>query len=384
MNNRERAMAILHYQEYDRMPVVHFGFWRDTLEKWAREGHLTWEEAQSWADGNPTDALIGERLGFDFNWYNTFQPETRLRPPIESRVLEVLPDGTRKVLDGEGAIILQKDDASGIPTQIDHTLKDRKSWKETFLPRLQYVEERVTEALVNTGHEMVPFKDGGLEYLQRGEWDIPYGLHCGSLYGVIRNWLGLVGSAYLLVDDEPLFDEIINTVGELCYRCTKTVLESGAKFDFAHFWEDISFKSGPLINPQVFRAKVGPHYKRITDLVHSYGIDIISLDSDGKIDELIPVWFDNGVNTMFPIEVGTWGANIAPWRAQYGRELRGVGGVDKKVFAYGRAAIDAEIERLKPLVDLGGYIPCPDHRLAPDAEWENVQYYCDRMRATFG
>jgi len=82
--------------------------------------------------------------------------------------------------------------------------------------------------------------------------------------------------------------------------------------------------------------------------------------------------------------VGTWGASIAPWRAKYGPELRGVGGMDKRVFAYDYAAIDAEIERLKPLVELGGYIPCPDHRLAPDAKWENVQYYCDKMRKTFG
>jgi len=188
----------------------------------------------------------------------------------------------------------------------------------------------------------------------------------------------------LLVDDEPLFDEIIDTVGELCCRCTKTTLEAGARFDFAHFWEDISFKSGPLINPVVFREKVGPHYRRITYLVRSSGIDVISLDSDGRIDELVPVWFDNGVNTMFPIEVGTWHASIAPWREKYGKGLLGVGGMDKKVFAYDYAAIDEEVERLRPLVELGGYLPCPDHRIPPDAKWENVQYYCQRMRETFG
>ena len=87
--------------------------------------------------------------------------------------------------------------------------------------------------------------------------------------------------------------------------------------------------------------------------------------------------------TMFPIEVGTWDASIAPWREKYGRTLRGVGGMNKTVFARDRAAVDAEIERLRPLVDLGGYIPCPDHRLAPDAEWDNVRYYCDRMHAVF-
>jgi len=53
------------------------------------------------------------------------------------------------------------------------------------------------------------------------------------------------------------------------------------------------------------------------------------------------------------------------------------------VFAHDYAAIDAEVERLKPLVELGGYIPCPDHRIAPDAKWENVQYYCEKMRRTF-
>ena len=138
-----------------------------------------------------------------------------------------------------------------------------------------------------------------------------------------------------------------------------------------------------MINPKVFRAKVGPHYKRITDLLLQHGIDVVSLDCDGLIDALVPIWLENGVNTMFPIEVGTWHASIEPWRKEYGRALLGVGGVDKKVFARDRAAIDAEVERLKPLVDLGGYIPCIDHRLPPDAKWENVQYYCERMRQTF-
>jgi len=384
MNNRARAWAVLHYEPYDRLPLVHFGYWRETLEKWADEGHITAAEAESWSDGNPTDAEIAAKLGFDLNWNNCFSPHTRLWPPIESRVLEVLPDGSRKVLDGNGVVILQKEGATGIPAEIDHLLKGRAAWEELYLPRLQYSESRVLDALVNTGTEMIPFRDGGLAYLREGEWDVPLGLHCGSLYGVIRNWLGLVGSAYLLVDDEPLFDEIIDTVGELCCRCTKTVLETGARFDFAHFWEDISFKSGPLINPVVFRGKVGPHYKRITDLICGSGIDVVSLDSDGRIDELVPVWFDNGVNTMFPIEVGTWLASIAPWREKYGKGLLGVGGMDKKVFAYDYAAIDEEVERLLPLVELGGYLPCPDHRIPPDAKWENVQYYCQRMRETFG
>ena len=65
MNNRERAMAILNYRDYDRMPVVHFGYWVETLARWAQEGHITSEQAQKWGDGNAIDGQIGEKLGCD-------------------------------------------------------------------------------------------------------------------------------------------------------------------------------------------------------------------------------------------------------------------------------------------------------------------------------
>ena len=383
MNNRERTLAILNYRACDRLPLVHFGFWEETLHKWAAKGHISTEQAQGWSDGNPIDAAITAKLGLDYNWNHCFAPITGLYPPIEEKILEHLPNGSKKVLDQDGAIVIKKKGITSIPTEVDRLLKGRKEWQEIFLPKLEFLASRITGVPVNVGSEWLPFDDGGLDYLRRGEWENPYGLYCGSLYGVIRNWLGLVGSAYLQVDDPPLFDEMIRTVGELCYRCVKAALDTGVKFDFAHFWEDICFKSGPLINPRVFRLKVGPHYRRITELLHSHGIHIVSLDCDGEIDTLIPVWMDNGVNTMFPIEVGTWNASIAPWREKYGPELLGVGGMDKRVFARDRAAIDAEVERLKPLVALGGYIPCPDHRIAPDAKWDNVRYYGDKMRQTF-
>ena len=176
---------------------------------------------------------------------------------------------------------------------------------------------------------------------------------------------------------------MISTVGQLCYDVTEAMLRRGIPFDFAHFWEDICFKNGPLVNPDVFREKVGPQYKRITRLLAEYNVRLVSLDCDGMIDHLLPIWLENGVNVMFPIEVGTWNATIKPWREKYGSAVKGVGGMDKRVFSLDYAAVDREVERLRPLVDPGGYIPCPDHRMPPDAKWENVQYYCDKMRQIY-
>lgn len=385
MNHRERALAVLRYEPYDRLPLVHFGFWSGhTLQKWAAEGHLPMTEADAWSDGNEIDAAIGTRLGFDFNWQSMFIAAHRLSPGFDSEVVEEFPDGTKHVLNGNGVVVVQRPEAGSIPAEIDHLLKGRATWEEHYRHRYEWSSERVTHTSVCRGGQTARFDQGGLQMLRAADWDTPYGLHCGSLFGQIRDVIGLTGSAYLLADDEALFDEIVQTVGDLCYRNVEYILQTGARFDFAHFWEDICFKNGPLVVPSVFASKVGPQYRRITNLLTEYGIDIVSLDSDGVIDALVPIWLENGVNTMFPIEVGTWDASIAPWRQAYGKKLLGVGGMNKNVFARDRAAVDTEIERLKPLVEMGGFIPCPDHRIAPDGEWDLVQYYCARMRETFG
>lgn len=373
MNNRERVKAILHYENYDCMPIVHFGFWQETMEKWCSEGHLPKSLVGKNVYDNEVESLIAEKLGFDFGWGGGcgFSVNSSLFPAFESKIVETTEDGYKKVLNHEGVVVLQKDGAESIPTEVDHLLKDRNSWEEYYLPKLKYVEKRLSTELVE---EIKNKEDDGN----------PFGLFCGSLFGGIRNWLGVVGVSYLYMDDEELYKEIIDTVGELTFKTTKAALATGLKFDYAHFWEDICYKNGPLVIPDVFDKLVGPHYKKISKLLNDNGVDIISLDCDGLIDYLIPTWIKNGVNTMFPIEVGTWHASIEPWREQYGKGIRGVGGMDKKVFAHDYKAIDAEIERLKKLIDLGGYIPCPDHRIPPDAKWENVQYCCDKMKKVFG
>ncbi len=336
-------------------------------------------QAAGWRHGNAIDRAIAARLGFDFGWGSVFGPFLDLRPGFRRRVIAAFPDGSRHVLNGDGAVVLEKPDIVSIPSEIDHLLKGRAEWERIFRPRLRYNRQRLDAAPVHVAPGSPRFGRGGREYLLAEDPTSPRGLWCSGLIGTIRNWLGVVGLSYLIADDPALLDEMIETVAELSYQGVAAALASGVAFDYGHFWEDICFKNGPLVNPRWFAARVGPHYRRITQLLKEHGIGIVSLDCDGMIDKLIPTWLANGVNTMFPIEVGTWHASLAPWRAQYGRELRGVGGMDKKVFAYDYAAVDAEIERLRPLVALGGYIPCPDHLIPPDARWENVQYYCERM-----
>ena len=368
MTNRERAMNILHHKAADRMPAVHFGYWSELLTEWVEQGKIPRELAEGWWDGSEADRELDKLIGWDFNWSRTVGSDNGLRPRFEYKVLETLPDGTRRVQNGDGLIERIKPGTTSIPSEDDYLLKDRKAFEELYLPKLQYTPDRVNLEYYRHFNETRPT-------------DIPVGLFLGSVLGDIRNMTSVVGMSYLLYDeDEELFADIVDAYADLQYKCAEAILETGAKFDFAHYWEDICFKNGPLISPDLFESLCAKHYKKRNALCHKYGIDIISLDCDGVTDRLLPIWYECGVNTMFPIEVGVWGDQFAPARAKFGKGMLGVGGMDKTALRKDRAAVDEEIRRMRELSALGGFIPCPDHRLMPGTKFELVQYYAEEIK----
>lgn len=368
MTNRERVKNILHYQKADRMPAVHFGYWFELLEEWAEQGHISKDIPRSWADGNETDRELDRLLGWDFNWFRTVGPQNKLFPAFEYKVLEKLPDGFMRVQNGDGLIERIREGAGSIPAEDDYQLKDREAFEALYKPKMQFCKERINEKYFTE------------EFAKRKDQDLPIGLNLGSVLGDVRNMLSVIGMSYLMCDDYDLFAEIIDTYAEMQYQCAEAVLKTGAKFDFAHYWEDICFKNGPLLSPAMFEELCAKHYKKRNDLCKKYGIDIISLDCDGVTEKLLPVWFENGVNTMFPIEVGTWGDQFAAAREKFGKGMLGVGAMDKTALRKDKAAVDEELKRMQKLADLGGFIPCPDHRLMPGTKWELVQYYAEEIK----
>ena len=370
MTTRERCMNILHYKNADRMPAVHFGYWTELLLEWAEQGYFSKEFALEAAyDASPAQRELDKILGWDCNWYNNVFTNQRLYPPFEEKVLETLPDGSLRRLSGLGVIEKVKPGITSIPSEDDYLLKDREAFEEMFKSRMEYFEGRVD---INSVIE---------QYNEKSKGDIPVGLYLGSVLGEIRDITTVQGMSYLMYDeDEELFADIIDTYAEMQYKCTEEALKSGIKFDFAHYWEDICFKNGPLLSPNMFDELCAKHYKKRNDLCNKYGIDIISLDCDGVIDSLITTWIDNGVNVLFPIEIGTWGDQFEAARKKYGEKILGVGGMDKTAFRKDKAAVDKEIERIKRLAGMGGFIPCPDHRIMPGSKFELVKYYIDEIK----
>ena len=177
---------------------------------------------------------------------------------------------------------------------------------------------------------------------------------------------------------------MVETVADCVIGTLTRAIEAGARFDACGMWEDMCYSGGPLLSPQHFRQYLVPHYRRITDLLRRNGCDVVWVDCDGKIDDLIPLWLGAGVNCMFPIEIGTWGADAVRYRREYGRELLMMGGFDKHILAGTPEQIEAEVNRLAPLVEEGGYIGFADHRVPPDVPLANYMHYLRTVRRVWG
>jgi len=368
MNDRERFQATMHYQPRDRSPIADFGFWEETIVIWHDQGlpeHIYFQGSD-----NNTVEFFGMDFGIDSIGTGV---ESSLFPAFEEKIIE--DHGNRIIMQQTDGVIVERDRfMSSIPKPVAHTLTDRASWQQHFLPRLdpetpgRFPEnwEVRCQLWLNSQRQQVLTLPGG------------------SLYGWLRNWMGLEQLSMTVYDDPTFFNEMVTTVADCVLAVLEKTLASGVQFDACGMWEDMAYNAGPLLSPRHFKKYLVPHYRRIADLCHRYGVDVIWLDCDGKIDALLPLWLDAGINCMFPLEIGTWGADPVKYRQMYGKELLLMGGFDKHILAQSKADIEREINRLAPLVEEGGFIGFCDHRVPPDVPYENYLFYLEKVRKIWG
>ncbi len=375
MNDRQRFIATMHYQPRDRSPTCNFGFWPETIDAWHGQGLPDWVRMEP-GDGissASTDTFFGIDPWGDYGGKDCPRINCGLCPAFEERVLEDRGD-QEVVQQSDGVRVLRGKYAGSIPMHLGHLLVDRASWREHYLPRLTNYDHPArypnwTEARAIWNDPDCPF---------------PRVVSGGSLYGWLRNWMGVDNLSYLVYDDPALFEEMVTTMADLSVETHRRALAQGARWDVCGIWEDMCYNGGPLLSPAHFRRYLVPQYRRMTEQLRRGGCDVIWVDSDGKIDELIALWLEGGVNGMLPLEVGTWRADPVAIRQRYGKDLLLMGGFDKRILARSRREIEAEIRRLTPLVEEGGYIGFCDHLVPPDVPLENFIFYLQTVRAIWG
>ena len=166
MNDRERFLATMYYKERDRCPWGEMGFWSETLERWHEEG---------W----PEDIYLNQFFGFD-RLRNRIDVSTDFIPAFKREVLE--ETDRYQIVRRETGITVKEfkgNLAFHMPQWLDFPLKTRRDWEDEIKPRLnpdsptrypEYWDEKVRM------------------WRQR---DYPLALRLGSIFGWLRNWMGL-------------------------------------------------------------------------------------------------------------------------------------------------------------------------------------------------
>ena len=361
MNSRERFHATLRYGAIDRPWSWEMGPYPATIDRWLGEG------LRSRADlphVGQYDRL--EHVGVNF-WQD---------PPFEPKVIEETAEHT-VYQDGDGVTKERKREAGAgsaypaMPRYVSFPVTDRASWRRFRRERL--------DPTAPTRFDYY-FADRAEEWQTR---TYPLRAAYVTLFGLLRNWIGMENIALMFHDDPAFIEECAADMAEYQTVILEKLLQS-VQPDWLEFWEDMAYKTGSLIDPRVYRRVFVPHYARMIELIRRYAPadkTVLVLDSDGNIEELIPIWLDMGIDAILPMEVAA-GMDVARLRSRFGGSLRMFGGVDKRVLASGsRQEIAKMVAGLADVVCQGGYVPGCDHNIPEDVPFGNYCYYRELIRA---
>lgn len=364
MNDRERFLETMRFGRPDRIPYWECAFWGETLRRWGGEG-LPDEVIHPGGPGTgATEQSLAGHFGFDRSWGTNFRSTMRVN-------LGFIPGFERKVLSDENGVITEQ----GGDGVISRWSRDGQSTRQFVRFPVETLEDfrEIAKRLDPATPGRLP--DGWQKQpLALQAEGAPVCLQVGGYYGFARSLMGMENLSIAFYDQPGLVEEIFERRTEYVSKVLERVLAEVTP-DFAEFWEDMAYKTASLVSPALYRKTALKHYQRITDILRRHGVDIILLDSDGNIDELIPVWLDGGINAIWPFEIAA-GMDPVKVRRKYGKSLAIIGCIDKRALAAGKREIDREVSRIvAPLVESGGFIPCCDHAVPPDVSLANYEYY---------
>lgn len=355
MTDRERFIRTMRFQPVDRRPLHLVGAWPDTLARWRREGLP--------ADVKDVNAYLGATSLQVIN----VSGKAGIYPPVPGRI--VREDAETQVrIDDYGRTVREFKNHTSMPEWLDFPVKSPDDLR-------RYLDEHMDVSRLDDR-----FDAAWMERIQRARRtpEAVVLIDGGGYYWTLRSIAGVEGASYLLYDSPDLVAELFERYRTVTLECLKRVTAL-LPVDVVGFGEDIAYKNGPLLAPEMFRRLIVPHYRAAMDFARARGIDLTWYDSDGDVRPLIPDYLALGIECLAPCEVAA-GMDPVALRQTFGRSLKMIGGFDKRIVALGKPAIDAEFRRLKPVIDEGGFLPAIDHSVSADISWDAYRYFIDACR----
>jgi len=363
MTEKERYIAVNLFKKADKMPFRPGNGRESTLARWQREGLTIGADPIQKAyeiSGGKEILPSSKRLPAKFT----------MIPEFEKKIIERRTD-SQIVQDWKGNIC-----EIGNEYSVDYLGGENS--------RFDFVTRRWIKCPVESRQEWDamkkrydaddPARFEAVETLRKDSFGTePLIL---SLYGPfwqLREWTGFENLCVLFYDDPGLLEDMLNFWKDYILKIMKKAF-SYAIPDEVHISEDMAYKHASMISPEMCRKYLLPVWAEWGECLKNAGVPIYACDSDGYIDDLIPLWIEAGINACDPVEVAA-NNDIVELRKKYGKKMAFRGGVDKREMAKGGRNIENEIKRIRPVIQNGGYIPGCDHGVPHDISWENFVYY---------
>jgi uroporphyrinogen decarboxylase len=351
MNERERFISCMKFEKTDRVPDMELGVWPETLARWRSEGMPWWIE-NLW---HFSDYF---RMDKSFNCY-WMHINDRLFPDQSFHVVESTP---------EWEII-----ESNIGMRMKRSFKNASIPQYFKFPVETMADYRKISNLLDPASPGRYFEDFDRDLAHRTMREELRGINFCGLFGFGREIMGLENYCMAIYDEPELVEAILDDrvkMAEILYRRAT----DAQGIDFVQMWEDMAYKSGPLVSPDFMEGKMLERYMKIVEIFKSGGVRLIMMDCDGNIEKMVPIIKKSGMDGIYPCEIAAGSDPVKLRRMFPGVAL--AGGVDKRALSGGGTdGVKAELRRLQPLVKEGGYIPYIDHFIPPDIPYETFCFY---------
>jgi hypothetical protein len=318
MNHIERFNRVMAFEPVDRLPAIEWaGYWDQTLARWQTEGLP--------AEWGGDAAKIREGLGLDP--YRQFWIGPWGSDPGQELTAKHIP--VRSAADYEALLPL-------------------------FYPNPPFNAEWLKPvAEKNRAGEIVVW------------------LSLTGFFWWPRTLFGIEGHL-LAFYDHP---ELMHRMNEDLLAFNLRAIEAACKIvrpSFMTIAEDMSYNHGPMLSKECFDEFLAPYYRRLIPVLKEHGI-LPLVDTDGMVEPMIPWLEEVGIEGCLPLERMA-GVDVARIRKNHPR-WRMIGAFDKTVMHRGEAAVRAEFERLRPVMQSGGFIPSVDHQTPPAVGLEQYKRY---------
>ncbi|MDT8389657.1 MAG: uroporphyrinogen decarboxylase family protein [Lentisphaeria bacterium] len=373
MTPRQRTLETLLFGAPDRVPLTPGGGRESTRQAWYSQGLSP--EIRNYAEH--AYRLSGGRLPWPTSGPG-FPVNERMIPYFEEKVIEV-KEQSQVVQDWKGNVC-----EIGLEFDTEYLRNARdfvtRRWIKCPVESEADWDAMKTRYDTDDPSRLPADPDTLKQTLATRDWFVE--IHFSGPFWQLREWCGFEGLCVMFYDNPALVKDMIAFWTTHVARLLERTLAVFTP-DCVHLSEDMAYKSFAMISPAMTREYLLPTYHAWGEIIRSAGVPIYAMDSDGFIGELIPIWMEAGINVCDPIEVAA-GNDIVAFREQFGRKMAFRGGVDKRAMAKGGTTIEDEINRLRPVIDSGGFIPSCDHAIPADVSWPNFVDYVKLLAQATG